>query len=111
MQFPEERKDKIYPGPTYNPSFRPDIQNAPKFTMGTRRSIKGQDPLVPTTSTTNLVGPGSYFKKGKSQSTGDLNRIPLDSRLKKQPVVSFTKGPKSLVQYRSSVDETYDIKT
>lgn len=84
---------------------------APKYTLGTRRSLKGQDPLVPTSSTTNLVGPGTYFKKGRSQSTGDLHRVPLDSKIKKEPAVSFAKGPKSLVQYKTSVDETYDVKT
>lgn len=67
--------------------------------------------MVPTSSTTNLVGPGTYFKKGKSQSTGDLHRVPLDSKIKKEPAVSFAKGPKSLAQYKTSVDETYDIKT
>jgi len=40
-----------------------------------------------------------------------LSRVPYDSKLKNEPVVSFTKGPKSLAQYKSSVDETYDIKT
>jgi len=59
------------------------VPKAPAFTLGSRRSIKGQDPLVPTTSTTNLVGPNTYFQKGRSQSTGELNRIPLDSKLKR----------------------------
>ncbi len=70
-----------------------------------------QDPLVPPTSTTNLVGPGTYFQKVKSQSTGDLNRVPLHSQIKKEPAVSFAKGPKFLAQYKATVDETYDLKT
>jgi hypothetical protein len=62
--------------------------------------------------TTNLVGPPTYFQRGgKSHSTSSLSRVPYDSKLKNEPVVSFTKGPKSLVQYKNSVDETYDIKT
>lgn len=67
--------------------------------------------MVPTASTTNLVGPGSYFKKGRSQSTGELNRVPLESKTKREPTINFTKGPKYLAQYKSSVDETYDLKT
>ena len=66
---------------------------------------------MPTTSTTALVGPSSYFQKNKSQSTGDLHRIPLDSRIKREPAVSFAKGPKVVITYKNSVDETYDIKT
>ena len=110
-QFPKERSDKITPGPTYDPVIRPEVPNAPKFTLGSRRTLKNQDPIIPPTSTTNLVGPSTYFQKGRSQSTGDLNRIPLHSQIKKEPVVSFTKGPKFLAQYKSTVDETYDIKT
>lgn len=83
MQFPKERADKITPGPTYDPVLRPEVPAAPQYTLGTRRSLKGQDPLVPPTSTTNLVGPSTYFQKGRSQSTGDLHRVPLDSRIKK----------------------------
>lgn len=87
------------------------MPSAPKFTLGSRRTLKGQDPIIPPTSTTNLVGPSTYFQKGRSQSTGDLNRIPLHSQIKKEPAVSFAKGPKFLAQYKSTVDETYDIKT
>ena len=111
MQFPKDRPDKITPGPTYDPLLRPEVPAAPKFTLGARRSLKGQDPLVPPTSTTNLVGPSTYFQKVRSQSTGDLHRVPLDSNIKKQPAISFTKGPKSLAQYKTTVDETYDLKT
>lgn len=110
-QFPKERSDKITPGPTYDPVIRSEVPNAPKFTLGSRRTLKGQDPIIPPTSTTHLVGPGTYFQKGRSQSTGDLNRIPLHSQIKKEPVISFAKGPKFLAQYKSTVDETYDIKT
>ena len=83
MQFPKDRPDKITPGPTYDPLFRPEVPAAPRFTLGARRSLKGQDPLVPPTSTTNLVGPSTYFQKVRSQSTGDLHRVPLDSKIKK----------------------------
>ena len=110
-QFPKERADKVTPGPTYDAVHRPDDPSAPKFTLGARRALKGQDPIVPTTSTTPLVGPSSYFQKNRSQSTGDLHRIPLDSKIKREPAISFAKGPKSLVSYKNSVDETYDIKT
>lgn len=52
--------------------------------MTSRKSVKGQDPLVPTCSTTTLVGPGSYFQKvKKSHSTSSLSRIPYDSKIKK----------------------------
>lgn len=62
--------------------------------------------------TTNLVGPSSYFQKGgKSHSTSSLSRVPYDSKIRNEPVVSFAKGPKSLRGYKSTVDETYDIKT
>ena len=110
MKFPKERPDKITPGPSYNPVLKPEVAKAPSYTLGSRRLLKGQDPLVPSGSTTNLVAPGSYFKKNRSQSTGQLNRIPLDSRTKKEPAISFAKGPKTLAQYKSTVDETYDLK-
>lgn len=84
--------------------------------MSSRRKIKGQDPLVPTgriivniASTTALVGPSSYFQKSKS--TVSLNRVPYDSKIKNEPAISFAKGPKSLANYKTSVDETYDLKT
>ena len=62
--------------------------------------------------TNNLIGPGTYFQRGgKSHSTSSLSRVPYDSKIKNAPVVSFAKGPKSLTAFKSSVDETYDIKT
>lgn len=55
--------------------------------------------------TTNLVSPATYFQRGgKSHSTSSLSRVPYDSKLKNEPVFSFTKGPKSLAQYKNSVD-------
>lgn len=71
--------------------------------------MKGVDPLVPTASTTALVGPSSYFQKSKS--TTSFNRIPYDSKIRNEPAVNFTKGPKSLATFKSGVDETYDLKT
>lgn len=66
---------------------------------------------MPPTSTTILVGPGTYFQKVRSQSTGDLLRVPVTSTIKNEPAVTFAKGPKFLAQYKASVDETYDLKT
>ncbi len=52
--------------------------------MVSRNAVKGHDPLVPSGSTTTLVGPGAYFQKvKKSHSTSTLSRIPYDSKIKK----------------------------
>ena len=52
--------------------------------MTARKLSKGQDPMILPTSTTNLVGPGTYFQKvGRSHSTSSLSRIPYDSTIKK----------------------------
>ena len=80
--------------------------------MRTRTVFPGKDPLTPAckyqlnlVGTTNLVGPNTYFQRGgKSHSTSSLSRVPYDSKLKNEPVVSFTKGPKFLAQYKSTVD-------
>lgn len=37
--------------------------------------------------------------------------MPHTSKIRNEPAVSFAKGPKSLATFKSSVDETYDIKT
>lgn len=47
-RWASQRKDKVGPGPTYDPKMKPDAKNAPKYTMGARRPIKGSDPLIPT---------------------------------------------------------------
>ena len=47
MQFHDERPDKITPGPTYDPKLKANAQEAPHYTLGARRAVKGQDPLVP----------------------------------------------------------------
>lgn len=47
IQFPEQRLDKIGPGPTYDPKLRPDEPEAPKYTLGARRVFPGKDPLNP----------------------------------------------------------------
>ena len=111
IQFHDIRKDKITPGPTYDPTIKPEIPNAPKYTMGARRPVKVKDPLLPTGGTTELVGPNSYFQKGKRSNSMGLLRVPSDSKIKNQPQVSFAKGPKTLATYKKSVDETYDLKT
>ncbi len=85
------------PGPTYNPVNKPELENAPKYTMTSRKISKGQDPIVPPTSTTTLVGPGSYFQKVKrSNSTSSISRIPYDSKISKEPVFTIPKAPRTL---------------
>jgi hypothetical protein len=51
--------------------------------MTSRKSSKGKDPILLPTSTTALVGPGTYFQKVRSNSTSSLSRIPYDSNIKK----------------------------
>jgi hypothetical protein len=61
-----------------------ELKNAPKYTMVSRKASKGKDPLLLPTSTTTLVGPGSYFQKtSRSHSTSSLSRVPYDSTKKK----------------------------
>lgn len=83
-RFSQQRLDKITPGPTYDPVPKPQHIVAPKYSMASRNAVKGHDPLVPSGSTTTLVGPGAYFQKvKKSHSTSSLSRIPYDSKIKK----------------------------
>lgn len=97
--------DKIVPGPTYDPIGKPEFPNAPKYTMTSRKFSKGKDPIVPPTSTTTLVGPGSYFQKvKKSHSTSSLSRVPYDSKISNTPTVSFTKAPRTIQQIKNTVD-------
>jgi hypothetical protein len=104
--------DKITPGPTYDPVNKPELQNAPKYSMTSRKVVKGQDPIVPPTSTTTLVGPGSYFQKVKrSNSTSSISRIPYDSKINKDPAFTMPKAVRTLKELKNTVDETYDIKT
>lgn len=56
---------------------------APKYTLGAKRTVQGQDPIVPPVSTTNLVGPSSYFQKGKKSQSMGILRIPTNSSIKK----------------------------
>jgi hypothetical protein len=52
--------------------------------MASKKAPKGQDPIIPPTATTTLVGPGSYFQKVKrSNSTSSISRIPYDSKISK----------------------------
>lgn len=97
--------DKITPGPTYDPVQKLELPHAPKYTMTSRKAPKGQDPIIPQTSTTTLVGPGSYFQKVKrSNSTSSLSRVPYDSKISNTPMVSFAKAPRTLQQLKNSVD-------
>jgi hypothetical protein len=65
--------------------------------MSSRKAAKGQDPLVPPTSTTPLVGPGAYFQKvNRSNSTSSISRIPYDSKISKDPAFSMPKAPRTL---------------
>jgi len=74
----------VTPGPTYNPVDKPELKNAPKYTIASKKAPKGQDPIMAPTSTTTLVGPGSYFQKVKrSNSTSCLSRVPYDSKISK----------------------------
>lgn len=49
-RFPDQRADKITPGPTYDPKLKPDAPEAPKYTLGARRTFPGKDPLTPAST-------------------------------------------------------------
>lgn len=73
--------------------------------MTSRKAPKGQDPIIPQTATTTLVGPGSYFQKvKKSHSTSSLSRVPYDSTISNTPTISFPKAPRTMQQLKNSVD-------
>lgn len=65
--------------------------------MTSRKVPKGQDPMIPSTATTTLVGPGAYFQKVKrSNSTSSISRIPYDSKISKDPAFTMPKAPRTL---------------
>jgi len=60
-RFPvDEKKYKMTPGPEYDPAIKPEAQTSPQFSLYARRAVKGFDPLILLTSTSEIVGPGSY---------------------------------------------------
>jgi len=96
------KKYKATPGPDYDPSLRPEVPLAPKFSFGVRREIKGASPLVQLISTPNQVGPGSYIKLGQGNT----------STMTDHPEFSFPKQ-KKLGNYNSSIqkNQTYDTRS
>ena len=48
------------PGPEYNPGIKPEVPNAPQYSLYARRAVKGFDPLILLNSTSEIVGPGAY---------------------------------------------------
>lgn len=57
------------------------------------------------------MGPGAYFPNPKKSASTKLLRVPADSRIREEPTIGFTKGPKAFGNVKQSIDETYDIKT
>ncbi|EGR33575.1 hypothetical protein IMG5_048920 [Ichthyophthirius multifiliis] len=84
----DPRRQRGTPGPQYNPSFRYDQKNPPKFTFGQKREVAGQSPLVYMGSTPNLVGPGSYI----------LKNVPKTSKIQNEPKYSIPKAKRFVNQ-------------
>jgi len=95
-------KTKGTPGPEYDPCFKPDAPAPPKYSMGVRRTIKGESPLVLPVSTPHQVGPGSYLRLEQ----GNTSTMP------DHPKVSFTKDPKhKLATPIWQKNQTYDTRS
>lgn len=95
-------KYKNTPGPEYDPNVRPEIPNAPKFSLGIRRDVKGASPLILMASTPNIVGPGSYIKQGQGNT----------STMADHPEFSFPKDPKFKAQSSGiQKNQTYDTRS
>jgi hypothetical protein len=94
-------KTKGTPGPEYDPCFKPDAVAPPKYSMGVRRTIKGESVLVLPVSTPYQVGPGSYLRLNQ----GNTSTMP------DHPKVSFTKDPKHKLSATYQKNQTYDTRS
>ena len=87
------------PGPEYKPGIKPEIPTQPQYSLYSRRAVKGFDPLIELTSTSEIVGPGSYHPE---KST-------LTSVNQKYPNWSMPKGPRDPTHLnKSQLNQTYD---
>jgi hypothetical protein len=101
-RFPRSQSSNT-PGPEYDPSEKPEYKIQPKYSFGSRRSVPGQDPLIPAVSTTKQVGPGSYLKLDEK----------LPSTIKDAAKYSFPheKKFKGYVQPSIQKHETFDTRS
>jgi len=96
------KKYKATPGPDYDPSLKPEVPLAPKFSFGVRREIRGASPLVQLISTPNQVGPGSYIRLGQ----GNTSTMP------DHPQFSFPKQKKGgMYSNGLQKNQTYDTRS
>ena len=73
-RMPFDKKEKT-PGPQYFPGQKPEVKKPPSYSLGAKRELKGESPLVLCISTPNAIGPARYMPEHSAYTSQNKNSV------------------------------------